>query len=165
MFPMDRKPLPVCIEFTSRNQRVVRTFPNEHAAKQFFVSKDRAGKRPTVTTNQQGNSTMATKTKTAPKKTEKKETVRTRALRAIAKGGDMTASAVQEVIKLGHNLKPTLDQEVERGHLVAVDQEGRSAYRVTAVGKKALAANSVDPTRSKATTKKPTKATKKSGDV
>jgi hypothetical protein len=75
--------------------------------------------------------------------------VRERALRAIAKGGTMSASEVQEKIGLGHGLKPTLDQEVERGHLKAtLGEEGRGhAYAITAAGKKALENGTVNPKR------------------
>src|SRR3712207_2098053 len=48
MFPMDRQPTPVTVEYTSRGKRVRRTFPDAHAAKRFYAAKHRAGKDPKV---------------------------------------------------------------------------------------------------------------------
>jgi hypothetical protein len=48
MFPMDRKPQAVCVEYDVRGERVRRTFSNEYAARRFWILKDRAGKRPAV---------------------------------------------------------------------------------------------------------------------
>ena len=85
------------------------------------------------------------------KKTEKKaqrETVRVRALGAIAKK-NMSAGQVKESIGLSHGLKPTLDGEVERGHLKHGPSEGENGviYTITATGKKALKDGTVNPVR------------------
>jgi hypothetical protein len=91
---------------------------------------------------------MATTNTTGKKATAK--TVRVRALEVLGKGKDMTAAEVQAAIKLGHGLKPTLDQEVERGHLTTVtpnEEGGPTTYRITAKGKTALKAGTVDPQR------------------
>jgi hypothetical protein len=87
-------------------------------------------------------------TKKAEASTKKSDSVRVRALKAL-KSGDMTASEVRDKIGLGHNLKPTLDQEVERGHLTSVEDTDKHSlvYKLTAAGKKALEAGTVDPSR------------------
>lgn len=79
---------------------------------------------------------------------EKKVTVRVRALKALAKK-PMTAAQTAEAIGLGHGLKPTLDQEVERGHLTHAPNEDSNAvtYKLTAKGKAALEKGTVDPPR------------------
>jgi hypothetical protein len=79
--------------------------------------------------------------------------VRERALALLAKAGkDMTAKEIQEGIKLGHNLKPTMDQEVERGHLRDVEpgEDGCARYSITAAGRKALEKGTVKPPRATA---------------
>jgi DNA-binding PadR family transcriptional regulator len=78
-----------------------------------------------------------------------KETVRVRALKALAKKGEMTAPEIGAAIGLGHGLKPTMDQEVERGHLkVEVREEKRGlVYIITAKGQAALKNGTVDPPR------------------
>jgi hypothetical protein len=48
MFPMDRKPIPVAVEYTSRGKRVTKTFPDAYAAKRFYTAKHRAGANPRV---------------------------------------------------------------------------------------------------------------------
>jgi hypothetical protein len=48
MFPMDRRPLPVTVEYDSRGQRVRKTFPNEYAARRFYIAKDKAGLHPAI---------------------------------------------------------------------------------------------------------------------
>lgn len=47
-FPMDRRPGPVAVEYTSRGKRVTKTFATARAAKAFYVAKARAGKCPRV---------------------------------------------------------------------------------------------------------------------
>jgi hypothetical protein len=39
MFPMDRKPVPVAVEYTSRGRRAVRRFDCAFAARRFYASK------------------------------------------------------------------------------------------------------------------------------
>ena len=93
-----------------------------------------------------------TKKKKAPKKESERETVRVRALKALQKHGDMTAKEIQEAIGLGHGLKPTMDQEVERGHLAHAphkDDSNTLVYRLTASGKKAIENHTVNPSREK----------------
>lgn len=79
---------------------------------------------------------------------DKKESVRVRALKAIqANKNGMTATEVKEAIGLGHGLKPTLDQEVERGHLKNAphkDDKEVAVYVITASGSQALKAGTVD---------------------
>ena len=48
MFPMDRKPTPVTVEFDCRGQRVQRRFADAYQARRFYVAKARANKRPKV---------------------------------------------------------------------------------------------------------------------
>lgn len=94
-------------------------------------------------------STKKAATPSKAKASGKKETVRVRALKALAKK-PMTAAQVQEAIGLGHGLKPTLDQEVERGHLSHAPNEengNKTTYKLTAKGAKALKAGTVDPQR------------------
>ena len=67
--------------------------------------------------------TQPTLTATLKKKATK-ESVRTRALKALIKKADLNAAEVKAAIGLGHGLKPTLDQEVERGHASAKDVDG-----------------------------------------
>lgn len=89
--------------------------------------------------------------KPAKEKTPRGPTVRERALRAL-KAKDMTATEVQTAIGLGHGLKPTLDQEVERGHLAFVkskDENAPATYHLTALGRKALEKGDVNPPRAK----------------
>lgn len=64
MFPADRKPDPVTIEYDCRNKRSSKTFNTSHAAKSFYVSKFRAVYQPTV----QRSDVMSTETKAAPTK-------------------------------------------------------------------------------------------------
>jgi len=81
---------------------------------------------------------------------EKGKTVRVRILEALATGKTLTAGEVQKAIGLGHGLKPTMDQEVERGHLETVApavEGGPTTYKLTAAGKKALKDGTVDPKR------------------
>ena len=95
------------------------------------------------------------KKKAAPKQTvataksDGKETVRVRALRALL-AKPMTAPEVKAAIALSHGLKPTLDQEVERGHLryaAPNEENGVTVYQITAKGKTALKNGTVDPPR------------------
>lgn len=75
---------------------------------------------------------------------KQRETVRTRALRCILQHGELTEPQVRRLIKLSHALKVTLDQEVERGHLVyASNEAGSTAYRITAKGRRSLKAGTV----------------------
>lgn len=78
----------------------------------------------------------------------KKETVRFRAVKALVKK-NMTATEVAAAVGIQHNLKPTLDQEVERGHLAyANSEEGKAQiYKITAKGKTAVEKGTVDPKR------------------
>lgn len=78
-----------------------------------------------------------------------KHTVRVRILEALAESGEeMTASQVQAAIGLGHGLKPTLDQEVERGHaLYGPTEDGTATYKISPAGRKALANGTVNPRR------------------
>jgi len=49
MFPMDRMPLPVTVEYSSRGKRVRKTFENSiHAARRFYIAKAKAGANPKV---------------------------------------------------------------------------------------------------------------------
>lgn len=89
------------------------------------------------------------------------ESVRVRALKALTKA-DMTAPEIQAAIGLSHNLKPTMDQEVTRGHLSAApanDNRGLITYHLTAAGRKAVTNGTVDPERAprKPKATKPTK--------
>ena len=53
------------------------------------------------------------------------------ALEALAKGKDLTAGEVQAAVGIGHGLKPTLDQEVGRGHLATVPPSANDGPRRT----------------------------------
>ncbi len=79
---------------------------------------------------------------------DKKESVRVRSLKAIqANKNGLTATEVKVAIGLGHGLKPTLDQEVERGHLKNAphkDDKEVAVYVITAAGSQALKAGTVD---------------------
>ena len=95
-------------------------------------------------------------TKKAPKGKSKAkasgDTVRVRAFKALVPK-DLTAAQVQEAIGLSHSLKPTLDEEVERGHLAYTpnaEAGGRAVYHITAKGKKALKAGTTSPERGSA---------------
>jgi len=48
MFPMDRKPVPVGVEYTARGKRVVKVFRNAVEAKRFYVRMYKAGAAPRV---------------------------------------------------------------------------------------------------------------------
>ena len=48
MFPMDRIREPVVIEYTSRGQRIRRTFQDPYEARRFWISKEKSGRRPRV---------------------------------------------------------------------------------------------------------------------
>jgi hypothetical protein len=48
MFPMNRKPMPVTVEYTSRGKRVTKSFPDAYLAKRFYVAKCKAGANPKV---------------------------------------------------------------------------------------------------------------------
>lgn len=49
MFPMDRKPTPVTVEYDGRNgTRVRREFPDAYSARRFYTAKSRAGTNPRV---------------------------------------------------------------------------------------------------------------------
>jgi len=98
-------------------------------------------------------------------------TVRVRALKAIAKKGELTALKVSQAIGIKHGCKPTLDQEVSRGHLRCKEGEPKKlsngefslnpsahVYEITAAGKKSLEAGTVNPVRA---TEAPAKAKKK----
>lgn len=89
------------------------------------------------------------KAKSSPMKGSRGPTVRERALQALKKKGPMTAGQISEAIGLDHNLKPTMDQEVERGHLRnAPSEKGNIAmYELTAAGRKALENGTVNPPR------------------
>lgn len=79
------------------------------------------------------------------------DSVRVRALKAISKKADgLTAAETQAAIGLEHGLKPTLDQEIERGHLLHAahpQDKDVATYKISAKGKKALAEGTVDPKR------------------
>lgn len=105
--------------------------------------------------------------KTAKKAAKKESTprgpsVRFRALKAL-KGKDMTASQIADAIGLGHGLKPTMDQEVARGHLTTLPNDDSNAviYHLTAAGRKALEKNEVDPPRTPRSAKPAKKVAKK----
>lgn len=90
-------------------------------------------------------------TKAVAKSTGKeRETVRVRALKALNKGKKLSATEIAEAIGLGHNLKPTMDEEVERGHLkhgASEEENGPVTYAITEKGKKALINGTVNPKR------------------
>ena len=49
MFPMDRTPLPIVIEYTSRGKRGRKRFEDSaRSARAFYVAKDKAGAEPRV---------------------------------------------------------------------------------------------------------------------
>lgn len=48
MFPEDRKPMPVAVEYDSRGARVTKQFPDEYAARRFYVAKAKVGANPKV---------------------------------------------------------------------------------------------------------------------
>ncbi len=90
------------------------------------------------------------KKKVAPSKNGQRETVRVRALKALRKA-PLTASEVQAPIGLNHGLKPTLENEVERGNLRHVGGEnGKTTFSITAAGKKAIEKGTVNPARATA---------------
>ncbi len=74
MFPADRKPTPISVEYDCRNGRSCKSFACAFEARRFYVSKSKAGKHPVVR-----STVMAKKTvekKTTKKKAEKQETQR-----------------------------------------------------------------------------------------
>jgi hypothetical protein len=48
MFPMDRKPVVVTVEYTARGARVRKTFPTAYEARRFYTAKSKAGAAPRV---------------------------------------------------------------------------------------------------------------------
>jgi len=48
MFPMDRKPVVVAVEYESRGKRVTKQFRSYHESKRFYVQKSNEGKNPKV---------------------------------------------------------------------------------------------------------------------
>jgi hypothetical protein len=48
MFPMNRKPVPVCVQYTLRGQRVLKRFEDAYTARRFYAAKSRAGADPKV---------------------------------------------------------------------------------------------------------------------
>jgi hypothetical protein len=48
MFPMDRKPTAIVVEYDGRGVRVRRTFPDAITARRFYSAKVKAGARPRV---------------------------------------------------------------------------------------------------------------------
>jgi hypothetical protein len=48
MFPMDRKPTPLMVEYSVRGRRVLRWFPDAFAARRFYKMKVKAGAAPRV---------------------------------------------------------------------------------------------------------------------
>lgn len=117
-------------------------------------SKPQANAKKANTKQAQAKKVPAKKASTKP--TSTKKSVRVRALEALqAHGKPMNASQIKEAIGLGHGLKPTMDQEVERGHLKALDLEpdaekgitSATYYELTAAGRKAIANGTVDPKR------------------
>lgn len=184
MFPMNRKPVAVNVEYSNRGRRIVKCFDDAHRARRFYAAKDRAGAFPRVVaagavTMSEPTTPVATEATTpakptAPKKTtakksakkaakakpkaekttakaSKSKTVRHRAVEAIYKRGEMTAAQIAKSVGIEHGLKPTLDQEVERGHLRYGNNEDIRGvvYDITAKGRKAVEAGTVDPKRSK----------------
>lgn len=108
-----------------------------------------AAKKKTAAKKKPAKKAPAKKAK-AKETTVKKETVRVKALKALLKKGPMTAGEVQDAIGLGHGLKPTLDQEVERKHLkhsAHKDDKGTTTYEIASAGRKALSDNTANPSR------------------
>lgn len=125
--------------------------------------------KPVKAASKKASKKVAKTAKKPAKKANKPSTprgpsVRERALKAL-KSKDLTASEVQAAIGLGHGLKPTLDQEVTRGHLSyapSKDESNIAVYHLTAAGKKSLENGTVNPPReSKAPAKKVAKKAKK----
>lgn len=129
------------------------TAPEKKTAKKKAAPKSESGSKPVKKAAPKAPAkAKATKTKPESKGGDRL-TVRVRALKALAKGKNLTATEVQTAIGLGHGLKPTLDQEVERGHLAhaANEKEGRAVtYKITAKGLKALENGTVNPVRGEA---------------
>jgi hypothetical protein len=48
MFPMDRKPTPVAVEYTAHGKRVMKDFPDEYAARRLYMAKAKASADPKV---------------------------------------------------------------------------------------------------------------------
>ncbi len=48
MFPVNRQPIAVYVEYTAHGKRVSKLFPNAAKAKSFYVAKDKAGASPKV---------------------------------------------------------------------------------------------------------------------
>lgn len=76
MFPMDRKPTPVTVEYDGRNgTRVRREFPDAYSARRFYTAKSRAGANPRVARSQEpimSKTTNAADQTSAPKATAPK---------------------------------------------------------------------------------------------
>lgn len=48
MFPADRMPVQVAVEYDSRGVRTIKTFPNAWQARSFYIAKCKAGRNPKV---------------------------------------------------------------------------------------------------------------------
>lgn len=48
MFPADRLPVTVPVEYDSRGQRTTKQFPDAYQARRFYTAKDKAGANPKV---------------------------------------------------------------------------------------------------------------------
>ena len=55
MFPMDRQPIKVVIEYDAKGERVTREFKDACASRRFYVAKDREGKHPKIVSAVQMN--------------------------------------------------------------------------------------------------------------
>ena len=76
-------------------------------------------------------------------KLPKKDSIRCRILEALSTKGELSASGVKEALELGYGPKPTLDKEVEAGHLSSAvypdgDKDGPTMYSITDKGKSLL---------------------------
>lgn len=48
MFPMDRKPVRIAVEYTARGKRVLKEFDDPYKARAFFAQKLKSGNDPKV---------------------------------------------------------------------------------------------------------------------
>ena len=55
MFPMDRKPIKVVIEYDAKGERVTKEFKDAYTSRRFYVTKDREGKHPKIVSATQMN--------------------------------------------------------------------------------------------------------------
>ncbi len=113
------------------------------------AAKKLSSKKPSTKEKVKKNAKRAT-TKPTTKKGEK-QTVRVRILKAL-QAKNLTSLQVQTTIGLNHGLKPTMDQEVVRGHLTTVlneEEKGALTYQITNLGRKVLKEGMVNPPRKK----------------